>query len=89
MWIIFTLSPIQDLEARKTYACGTICTNQGEFPKAIKEASLDVGDSVFIKMNNIVAVHWKDKRDAIVMSTIHGNSQETIKRYKEHITMCR
>jgi len=80
-----SLKLIQDLEARRTYACGTIRINRGEFPKAFKEAKLDLGKSVYIRMDNIIAVHWKDKRDVFVMSSLHGNQEETIERYRGEV----
>ena len=79
------LKLIQDLSERKTYAFGTIRPNRGEFPKSYKDAALDVGESTFIQMKNIVAVHWKDKRDVFVMSSINGNQTEIIERYKGEI----
>ena len=80
------LKLLQDLEKRKTYACGTVRINRGEFPQSFKEAKLEVGDSIFIRINNILAVHWKDKRDVFVMSSIHGNGEDMIQRYKGEIS---
>ena len=58
-----SLNLIQSLKDRGTYACGTIRTNRGKFPKKFKEAKLDVGKSLYYEIDTIVAVHWKDKRD--------------------------
>ena len=80
------LKLIQDLENRKTYACGTVRSNRGEFPKQFKEAKLDVGESLFIQIGNILAVHWKDKRDVFVMTSIHGNDTQIITRHKGEVT---
>lgn len=80
-----SLKLIQELEKRKTYTCGTVRVNRGEFPKAFKVANLDVGSSTYLKMNNIFAVHWKDKRDVYVLSSIHGNQEEIIQRKKGEI----
>ena len=77
-----SLKLIQELEKRKTYACGTVRINRGEFPKAFKVANLDVGSSTYLRMNYILAVHWKDKRDVFVLSSIHGNKEETIQSHK-------
>ncbi|XP_066924661.1 piggyBac transposable element-derived protein 4-like [Clytia hemisphaerica] len=50
-----SLKLLQDLEKRKTYACGTVRINRGEFPQSFKEAKLEVSDSTFIRINNILA----------------------------------
>ena len=55
--------------------------NCGKFSKAFKVANLDVGSSTYLRMNNILAVHWKDNRDVFVLSSIHGNKEETIQRH--------
>ena len=65
---------------RQTYACGTTWINRGEFPRQFKEAKLDASKSLFISMDSIVSVHWKDKRDVFAMS-FHGNQETTIKRH--------
>ena len=81
-----SLKLIQELEKGKTYACGTVCINHREFPKAFKVANLDVGSSTYIRMRNIVAVHWKDKKDIFVLLSIHSNQEETIQRHKGEIS---
>ena len=36
-----------------------------------------------------MAVHWKDKRDVFLASTIHGNATETVKRRNEETEICK
>ncbi|XP_057314098.1 piggyBac transposable element-derived protein 4-like isoform X1 [Hydractinia symbiolongicarpus] len=43
-----SLNLIKSLKDRQTYACGTIRTNRGEFPKRFKEGKLDIGKSMYI-----------------------------------------
>ena len=75
----------KDLVLRNTFACGTIKLNRGEFPKWFKEEKLKPGDSTFMKNDDIVAVHWRDKRDVFLLSSIHGNSSSEIERYSGKI----
>ena len=73
-----SLNLIKCLKDRETYACGTIRVNRGEFPKNFKDTTLEVDKTFYIEMDHIIAVHWKDKRDVFVMSSIHGNQGITI-----------
>ena len=81
-----SLGLLKDLLIRKTFACGTVRVNRGEFPSSFKTAKLKPGTSLYIKNeNNILAVHWKDKRDVFVMSSFHGNSESKIIRHRGEI----
>ena len=80
-----SLNLVKSLKDRQTYVCGTIRVNRGEFPKNFKDAKLEVGNSIYIEMDGIVAVHWKDKRDVFVMSSIHSNKESTVHRHKGDI----
>lgn len=80
-----SLRPVQNLQARKTFVCGTIRANRGEFPKEFKDAKLAAGQSVYLEMDGIVAVHWKDKRNVFVMSSFHGNEETTVHRNRGDI----
>ena len=77
---------VKDLEEQQTFACGTIRKNRGQFPDSFITAKLALGSSLFIRNGNILAVHWKDKRDVFVLSSFHGNSIENIQRYSGDIT---
>ena len=41
------------------------------------------GERASLLQGNLMAVHWKDKRDVFLASTIHGNAIETVKRRNE------
>ena len=76
---------IKDLLIRNTFSCGTIRINRGEFPEHFKTAVLKPGKAIYIKSRDIVAVHWKDKRDVFAVSSFHGNFEKTSERHKGHI----
>jgi len=75
-----TLKLFQDLENRKVFACGTIRSYRGQFPHTFRYAALQTGESKFMRIGNLVGVHWKDKRDVFVLSTIHGTAVEMVQR---------
>jgi hypothetical protein len=79
-----SLKLLQDLALHKTFACGTIRVDRGDFPEQYKYAKLEKGDSKFIKNDDILAVHWKDKRDVFAMSSMHGNGTELVERRGEN-----
>lgn len=41
------------------------------------------GFSKFVKTGNIVAVHWKVKRDVFILSPLHGSGSQQIERRGE------
>ena len=63
-----------DLEKQNTFACGTIRSNRCQFPDEFKNANFSRGESIYINSplnnGNLVPVHWYDKRDVSVLSTI-------------------
>ena len=80
----FTTIPlIEYLATNGTFCCGTIRSDRGKFPQAFLKAVLEKGQSVFVRKNNLLAVHWKDKRDVYVVSSIHGNEIEEVQRRGE------
>ena len=81
-----SLKLVKDLEKRKTYACWTVRVNRGEFPSYFKKGSLDIGQSHYMHNGNIVACHWKDKRDAFLLSSIHENKEKVISRHSGETT---
>lgn len=78
-----SLRLISDLAGRGTFACGTIRRDRGEFPGKFQTEAIDRGSSTYLKNGNIVAVHWKDKRDVYAISSIHGNGSQHILRRGE------
>jgi hypothetical protein len=74
---------VADLAIHQTFACGTIRADRGKFPNEFRKGSIAKESSKFIRNGNIVAVHWKDKRDVFVVSSIHGNGSQHIERRAE------
>ena len=69
----------EDLETRMTYACGTIRKDKGRFPADFHK-KLVRGEMIFLRIDNLVGVHWFDKRDVYALSTIHGTGKEDVLR---------
>ena len=73
-----------NLEKQNTFACGTIRSNRGQLPDEFKNAKLSRDESIYINspLNNgsLLAVHWYDKRDVFVLSTIHGTGCVEVRR---------
>jgi len=72
-----SLTLLQSLSRKKTYACGTLRTNRGKLPKEFVSEKLEFGDSKYRATGDVLAVHWKDKRDVFVLSTIHDSGERT------------
>ena len=51
----FYTSPklLLELEKHKTYACGTVRSNRGQFPTKLMD-NIEVGESVFIQLGNLL-----------------------------------
>ena len=80
------LKLVADLNAWNTFACGTIRSNRGKFPNDFQSKKLEKGQSMYIINDDMVAVHWKDKRDVFLLSSFHENSETIIHRYSEDIS---
>ena len=69
-------SPVlfQDLHNRKTAACGTLRCNRKGVPKELKNKKLSKGQHVamHLRNGNLQVIKWKDKRDVVMLSTMHG-----------------
>lgn len=71
-----TLDLVQNLLTGNNFSCGTIRVNRGMFPIAFKNEQFAVGSSSFLKANeNLLAVHWKDKRDVFALPSFHSYHQ--------------
>ena len=77
----FYTSPklLLELEKHKTYPCGTVRSNRGQFPTEFRDNN-EVKESVFIRPGNLFPVHQKDQHDVYVMSTIPDNGVTEIQR---------
>ena len=76
---------LKDLAAKDTFACGTMRIDHGLFSDDFKYSKVAVGDSIFIHEDNIVSVHWKDKRDVFLISSIHNNECVDVPKRKDEI----
>jgi Transposase IS4 len=69
----YTSVPLaQQLLSRKTYLCGTLRKNRKHLPEAVVSAKLKENDVVARRSGEIVVSKWKDKRDVLMLSTIHA-----------------
>ena len=76
---------LKDLAAKDTFASGTMRIDHGLFSDDFKYSKVAVGDSIFIHEDNIVSVHWKDKRDVFLISSIHNNECVDVPKRKDEI----
>src|SRR6218665_1029849 len=69
----YTSVPLaQQLLNRQTYLCGTLRKNRKHLPEAVVSAKLKRGDVVARRSKEIVVSKWKDKRDVLMLSTMHA-----------------
>ena len=76
---------LKDLAAKDTFACGTMRIEHGLFSDDFKYSKVAVGDSIFIHEDNIVSVHWKDKREVFLIFSIHNNECVDVPQRKDEI----
>jgi hypothetical protein len=65
---------LQYLATKQTYACGTVKANRKLLAPEILDEKMQKGEAQFWKWNTLTAVRWKDKRDVLLLSTIHGGN---------------
>ncbi|CAN2388364.1 Transposase IS4, partial [Pristimantis euphronides] len=71
----YTSVPLfQCLASRSTVACGTARKCQRSLPKPLVSQLLRRGDSAALCSGNVLCVKYKDKRDVLVLTSIHGHS---------------
>ena len=72
------------LKKQNTFASGTIRSNCGQFPDKFKNAKLSRGKCIYLNSplntGSLLAMHWYDKRDVFVLSTIHGTGSVEVRR---------
>ena len=80
----YTSAPLlKELLENGTWACGTIRQNRKDFPPALRVSEgshLKPGEFQFATSGQITLVHWYDRRDVYVMSTMHGTTAELIEK---------
>lgn len=72
-----------DLLSCKTFACGTTAENRRGYPKELKSGkkqwgkSSQRGDCRWVRVNNMLALQWKDSKVVSALSTVHKGNQVT------------
>lgn len=61
----------RDLYEMKTNVCGTARINRKGMPRDLKSVQLKKGEAVSFATKNILAIKWKDKKDVIILTTMH------------------
>ena len=76
-----------DLAEKGIYASGTVRSNRRNFPKElapVKGEKMNRGDMKVRYYNDLTAVHWFDRRDVLVISTIHSGDVVQVQRRSGH-----
>ena len=60
---------MRDLQARNTYACGTVRTNRKDYPSDLRRMKLVRGEVRTRQIGNLVATMWRDKCVVSLLST--------------------
>lgn len=64
------------LYEKKTHVVGTLRKNRKGNPKIVVDCKLRKGESIFRKKKNVMVLKWKDKRDVLMITTLHGPGSE-------------
>ena len=67
------------LASHKTDVIGTVRKNRRDLPKEVTSANLKKGQTKVMFRKKLMLLKWKDKKDVLIMSTIHDDKMETIK----------
>ena len=63
---------LNELDMLNTYACGTLRRNRKGVPEAIKnKTKMKLNEAIFRRKGNLVVVKFHDKRDVVMLLTIH------------------
>ena len=61
-----------ELHNKETFACGTARSNRKGLPKSVTKAKLKrKGDCVFRRNGPLLCLKWREKRDVLMLTTIH------------------
>ena len=64
----------EQLMTRNTNLCGTLRKNRKYLPSEVVSAKLKRGEAISRQSNQIVVTKWHDKRDVLMLSTIHNGA---------------
>ncbi|XP_066958491.1 piggyBac transposable element-derived protein 4-like [Macrobrachium rosenbergii] len=71
------------LTENETDVYGTVRVSRKEMPSGLKQEKLQKGGMVAYKRRKVTAIKWKDKKDVVLLSTVHNTEMvETEKRGK-------
>lgn len=59
------------LHERKTHVVGTLRNNRKGNPKKVISCKLRKGEMTFQRKGNVMVLKWKDKREVLLISTLH------------------
>ena len=81
----FCTSPqlLNTLEGKQTHACGTIRYDRGQFSPSFTKSKLKRVEKIYLWSNNLLAVHWYDKRDVFVLSNMHSTGSVEIQQHAD------
>ncbi|KAM9296217.1 piggyBac transposable element-derived protein 4-like [Gastrophryne carolinensis] len=63
-----------------TPACGTINLNRKGLPRSMLQKKLNRGESYALRSNELLAVKYMDKKNVIMLTTIHDESVMTVRQ---------
>lgn len=55
-----------------TNVCGTARINRKKMPRELKLHQLQKGEAVVFSTRDMAAIKWKDKKDVVLLTTMHG-----------------
>ncbi|CAF1017113.1 unnamed protein product [Rotaria sp. Silwood1] len=73
-----SVSLFEKLFERSTGACGTVRKDRLGLPEF--EAKIEKGEQIYRNTNNMLVLKWHDKRDVIMLTTIHEPQMKYTKR---------
>lgn len=56
-----------------THAIGTALKSRFDMPIDFRSAILNKNEAIYRSANGVLAVMWKDKKDVVVLSTLHSD----------------
>lgn len=62
----------RELYSMKTNVCGTARMNRKQMPQELKSQQLQKGEAVVFSTRDMAAIKWKDKKDVVLLTTMHG-----------------
>ncbi|XP_068122377.1 piggyBac transposable element-derived protein 4-like [Hyperolius riggenbachi] len=73
------------LYTAQTMACGTVRLNQKGLPSQVLNTKLKRGESCSLRSNELLSLKYKDKRDVLMLSTIHTEATMTCQSRRQQI----